>query len=50
MLGRALDLFPADWSDGAKLAVLVGVIVVCFVVPVVIFIKSAARMAFKHSS
>ena len=43
MLGRALDLFPADWSDGAKLAVLVGVIVVCFVVPVVMMLAAFGK-------
>lgn len=31
MLGRALELLPAEWSDGAKLAVVAGVIAVCFV-------------------
>ncbi len=31
MLGRALELLPAEWSEGAKLAVVAGVIAVCFV-------------------
>jgi hypothetical protein len=43
MLGRALDLFPADWGDGAKLAVLAGVIVVCFVVPVVMMLAALGK-------
>jgi hypothetical protein len=43
MLGRALDLFPADWSDGAKLAVLAVVIVVCFVVPVVMMLGAFGK-------
>ncbi len=43
MLGRALDLFPADWSDGAKLAVLAGVIIVCFVVPVVMMLAAFGK-------
>jgi hypothetical protein len=43
MLGRALDLFPAEWSDGAKLAVLAGVIVVCFVVPVVMMLAAFGK-------
>ncbi len=29
MLGRALELLPAEWSEGAKLAVVAGVIAVC---------------------
>jgi cold shock CspA family protein len=31
MLGRALELLPEAWSEGAKLAVVAGVIAVCFV-------------------
>ena len=43
MLGRALDMFPADWSDGAKLAVLAGVTVICFVMPVVMMLAAFGK-------
>lgn len=32
MLGRALELLPADWSDSVKLAVVAGGLAVCFAV------------------
>jgi len=35
MLGRALDLMPAEWNEGVKLAVLAGGFVACLVVVVV---------------
>lgn len=33
IIGQAMDLLPADWSDGARMAVLAGVAVIAFVVP-----------------
>lgn len=46
MLGRAMDLLPADWSDGAKLAVVAGAIAVCFAVPVILMLSAFGR---KHA-
>lgn len=43
MLGRAMHLLPADWSDGAKLAVVAGVIAVCFAVPVILMLSAFGR-------
>ncbi len=43
ILGRAMDLLPADWSDGARLAVLAGALVVCFGVPVLMMIAAFGK-------
>lgn len=38
-----MDLLPAAWSDGAKLAAVAGVIAVCFVVPVVMMLAAFGK-------
>jgi hypothetical protein len=43
VLGRVIDLLPADWSDPAKLAVIGGGLVVCFVVPVILMLAAFGK-------
>ena len=43
ILGRAMDLLPADWSDGARLAVVAGVAAVCFIVPVLMMLAAFGK-------
>jgi hypothetical protein len=43
ILGRAMDLLPADWSDGARLAVVAGVAAVCFIVPVLMMVAAFGK-------
>ncbi len=43
ILGRAMDLLPADWSDGARLAVVAAVAAVCFIVPVLMMVAAFGK-------
>lgn len=42
-IGRLLDILPADWSDGAKLATVGALIAMCFGVPLLLLIAAFGR-------
>ncbi|MFN7164408.1 MAG: hypothetical protein ACK4P2_06265 [Hyphomonas sp.] len=50
MLGRALDLMPAEWNEGVKLAVLAGGLVLCLVVLAVVLRAVFGRKAAPKSA
>lgn len=43
MIGRAMDLLPSAWSDGAKMAALIGLLVLCFAVPVLMMVLAFGK-------
>lgn len=43
ILGRALEMLPETWSNVSKLALLAGVTVVCFVVPVLMLLAAFGK-------